>query len=504
MFASPRALAAGVLLLGAACSRTDLEPAALGAHTGSGASDPGQGGSIPGEGGSAGGAGGAGTTTTSSSSTGGAGGGATCLPVLACEASFQAIGVAKKAGLYGAEVLDLAGNGCGTAAVGYTWSSFEVGGTTVEGGSHYALTLDPAGNPRWAKPLPATTIHAIGVDASGGVLLAGTFAETLELDGKVIAAGLGTAFFVLSLGYEGNLRWVRSFDAAGGDDVADLAVDASGRVTLVGTYSTPVDFGGGALSADLHTFAATFSPGGEYLHSEAFGTGLTAAHAVVATADEHTVIAGSFTGTISAPGVADLVAMDGAGVHDIFVLDRDAAGQASWSKRFGAAANDAITTLSDGVDGTLWLAGIFGATLDFGGPPLTAPKALVPSPFFAHLTASGDHLGSGALPTVGVLSKDVDFPISIAADAEGGAIVSQAVGVTFFGDEPPEPVQIAVHRIDSAGLVASTETYAAQGYIRVASVPGGVALAGATVAAFELDGNAIEAPAQFVATRCPP
>ena len=98
-----------------------------------------------------------------------------------------------------------------------------------------------------------------------------------------------------------------------------VAVDASGNVVLTGTFYGTVDFGGGALtsagSGDI--FVAKFGSGGAHLWSKRFGDGdYQYGIAVAVDASENAIVTGYFFGTVDFGGGA----FTSAGSQDIFVV----------------------------------------------------------------------------------------------------------------------------------------------------------------------------------------
>lgn len=501
-------LAMALVALASGCSRSDV-PRRAGELA-----DDGRGGSGSG----AGGAGeGASTGTTTSSSTGTGGAPATCAPT-ECVPSVRAFtALPADDGPPGASpepyVLDVANDGCGTTAVlGHWFGSLDLGGAQFDVGlaGCYVVALDQvSGAVKWAKALDVGStsdwpyhewVRALAADAAGRVIVAGSFSSALVVDGVTVAATGTQSLFVASFGPSGALGWVRSFDGLDAA-IADMAVDPWGRITVVGHgIDGSVDFGGGALAGTV--FAATFASDGTYLHGEGFANQFAKAHAVVAAANGHTFVAGSFNDVISLPGLGAIVADGGPGWHDAFLVERDTDGTALWVRRYGGVRNDFATKLEWMPDGSLWMAGTFGESIDLGTQSLVAANSVEPCPFVAHLSPDGTPIGATALPVTGD-ALIVNAPTSLAPAGDGGVLVSLALGSSISGDEPQDLSTVRLDRVDAEGAVTS-ETYPAAGFLRVRAVDGGVVVAGGTATTFDFDATPIVAPAQLLATRCDP
>lgn len=119
-------------------------------------------------------------------------------------------------------------------------------------------------------------LQGVGVDGQDRVLVTGHFESSVDFGGTILSNVSGYDGFVAVYGATGNLEWVRQFNsptewaffyAVGGD--------ASGNVVVAGTYSDTHDFGAGSMtSAGLSddVLVVKFDPMGATLWSTGFGT----------------------------------------------------------------------------------------------------------------------------------------------------------------------------------------------------------------------------------------
>lgn len=205
--------------------------------------------------------------------------------------------------------------------------------------------------------------------------------------------------------------WLQPLGSAGSDilygvDVTDSTVLASGNVgqqAVVAKYAadgTPVwarMWGGGTMPAFFDAVAA--DPSGDVVVSGRFN----------GTADFG-------TGPKMASGSFDIVVAKYAG----------ATGDAVWVKTFGGVYDDDAVVTVDAT-GSIYLAGYFKATADFGCGPLKVPFDSDQDVFVAKFTAAGACVWSEHFPNNGS-----ERAYGIAADASGVAIGGSFSNMTDF------------------------------------------------------------------------
>jgi hypothetical protein len=306
----------------------------------------------------------------------------------------------------------------------------------------------------------------------------GTFAWTIRSNGNIDFGG-GTldhpaGFFPLIVGFDEDDKYVfsKGFVPGGAGDMEPLGMglDPGGNIALMGQYdgSTVLDLGGGPLpvtSGGSALFVARFAPDSAHLWSHGFpghfydtyadndrtdqklavgpdgdvffftyfdGTVDVGAGPVTDTGEGSPIVAFSVEGDVDLGG-GTLPAM-GAGTRDIVVVKLGKGGQHLWSKRFygGGVANGMCTD----AEGNLYLTGLFGGSVSFGGRPLTAPhdqSAL----FVAKLNKNGDH----------VWSRGYDW-------AEGWSIAATAPGVVFLVGHADNGVDFGAGPLPNGPFVA--------------------------------------------------
>lgn len=220
---------------------------------------------------------------------------------------------------------------------------------------------------------------AVAADATGDLFLAGQFSGAIELGGgQLESAGL-TDVFLARLGPSGDHVWSARFGGAEADEAHDVAVDqATGDVVLTGTFASTLDLGGGPLESagarDL--FVARLSGDGEHLLSQRFGdaedqlftdfeTGARASAAV----DEagNVLLAGPLFGAADFGG-GELTSR---GKTDMYLVKLGPSGDHLFSALFGDAQTQVGLDVAAGSGPSVVVAGRFYGNLRFGEAQLS-------------------------------------------------------------------------------------------------------------------------------------
>lgn len=186
------------------------------------------------------------------------------------------------------------------------------------------------------------------------------------------------------------------------------------------------------------------------------------------------IVAGNFVGTIDL-GTGPL---QSAGGSDIFVAKFDSKGNALFSQRFGAVADQTVNAIAlDSMD-NIWLTGDFQNAIDFGGG--TWKSAGEEDVFVAKLDSGGAHLFSNSYGDIGFqsgrsIALNAQNQVTIIAtvvntiDFGGGALASlgstdialasfsadgnHAWSKIFGGPATDTPNDLAINPIDSKGEI---------------------------------------------------
>ncbi|MEZ4308745.1 MAG: hypothetical protein R3F14_11955 [Polyangiaceae bacterium] len=162
--------------------------------------------------------------------------------------------------------------------------------------------IDPSGRVLWTRVASGSrpqALAAVAFDPWGGVLVAGSFAGTLDLAGQHLTASSELDVLVARFEPSGALSWLRAFGQSSRNFGVDIAVAPSGRIFLLARGATPIDLGAGVLSArGRASFVAVLDPRGRTLHSRALsGAGDVLATRLRPTVDGGALVLGRFKGT---------------------------------------------------------------------------------------------------------------------------------------------------------------------------------------------------------------
>ena len=250
----------------------------------------------------------------------------------------------------------------------------------------------------------------------------------------------------------GQLRWVRHFPAAAMQDIAGIAVDPlDDHIVVVGSLAGPVAFGEVAVpfagGDGTDVFVAKLDPYGKHVWSRSFGSATTDAPLGVAIdATGRIVVVGRFTGTVS----LDAVSLTSAGGNDIFVLRLDPDGAALWGKQLGDAGSQEGRAVAVDAAGDVYITGSYDGALDFGVGALPNAGAGAPNVFVARLAGdTGQPVWAAGFDGAGAqlgraIALDATGAVHVAADVDGaitiGGSTHTSAGLT----------DIVVARLDAA------------------------------------------------------
>ncbi len=189
----------------------------------------------------------------------------------------------------------------------------------------------------WSKPFGSIVATA----AEGGVLVAGSFEDSVDVDGATLTANGAHDVFVAKLSADGTLERLTQLGGAGDELVQSLAVTLDGRAIVSG--------------AGLGTVALDAADGVAWQKSF-YGYVATDAAANV-------FVTGALTGSVDFGGGA----LASAGGADVFVLKLDAEGSHEWSRRYGdVRTHQEGQAIATDAEGSLLIGGVFDGSIDFG------------------------------------------------------------------------------------------------------------------------------------------
>ena len=266
-------------------------------------------------------------------------------------------------------------NAAGQVIVAGAFSgSVDFGCGTLAGGSAadlFAVQFDPSGACLWSTVLgagPQAQIVSTAADASGNLLVTGSFGGSLTFGDTTLTSTGATNLFVAKLDQSGAPLWSERF-GSGQSASAGLAVDSAGNVVVIGSFQGSIDFGGTVLAIDGGAtnglFVAKLDPSGTPLWSQGFGN--AGGSGVAVDLAGNVLVTGVFTESADF-GCGALMAAD---AEDGFVAKLDSDGSCWWSKPLGTAGPNSIAV---DAAGDAFITGTFVGTVDFGGGAFTSAE----------------------------------------------------------------------------------------------------------------------------------
>jgi hypothetical protein len=304
------------------------------------------------------------------------------------------------------------------------------GGNLISAGNNdvFLAKYTAAGAHIWSQRFGGASYDyagALAVDASGNILLTGSFQQSTNYGGADLTSAGGSDIYLARYTSSGTHLWSERFGGPDYETPYGVAADGAGNVVLAGSFTDSTDFGGGLLVGDYtEAFVAKFDPSGAHLWSRSFGASFSdVASGVALDGSDNVVLAGYFNYTVDFGG-GGLVS---AGNADVFLAKYTPAGAHMWSQRFGGLSTDnAYDVAVDGSDNIL-LTGTFMGTADFGGGGMVS--AGYQDVFVAAYDASGAHRWSRRAGGV-----STDNPHGIDVDAAGNILLTGYFqGVTSLG-----------------------------------------------------------------------
>ncbi len=313
---------------------------------------------------------------------------------------------------------------------------------TASDSDGYVSKFHPDGSYAWTATLTGRgdlTLNALAVTPAGGVVAAGSYDDTIDLDPSaaqdihVTNETFASDPYVVELNANGAEVWGRTFAGASfesGGTSKGVTVDAAGAVYVTGSFSGTFDFGAGAGN-QTYTSLSDYSAGflvklastgarawSQFVDDVDCGSSLQA----VAVATTGSAWA---AGTVTATTTGCVLAAAN-GFTDALILKVGAGGDTSttWRLGDGQAQGAAIAA---GLDGAVYVGGVGSGDIDLDPGPAVARRWLAPAnwqaAFVLKLSADGAYQWSRVLPSASIAA--------MASAPNGGVIAGGANGQAF-------------------------------------------------------------------------
>jgi hypothetical protein len=238
-------------------------------------------------------------------------------------------------------------------------ADFDPASTTYFLASHgsqdvFVSKLDGSGSFVWARAVGGASNdagNAITIDSSGNSYTTGSFKYSADFDpgpGTYTLRSSGSDdIFVWKLSAAGSLVWADQFGGHNSDVGRGIALDGTGDVYAVGSFTGTADFDPGSgtftLSSNGSTdlYAVKLSPSGALSWARGAGSpDADAAAALSVDAVGNPTITGSFLYTVDFDPSAATAYAYAAGANNIPLWNLTATGAFGWANSFGGASPD--------------------------------------------------------------------------------------------------------------------------------------------------------------------
>jgi hypothetical protein len=235
------------------------------------------------------------------------------------------------------------------------------------------------GLPLWSQIFGDATdqrLEAMAEDTSGGVVIAGAFAGSIDLGGVALASQGGADAFVAKINAGGLATFAVPLGGDGDQVALAVATDDLGNVLVTGRAEGVVDLGAGPLlvAGPADAFVAKLNTAGGALWGALVGgPGADAGRALDVDGARNVVVAGTFEASL-AQGVDALVS---AGDADALLFKLTASGEPLWAKGGGGPHADALNAVvCVEPSGEIVAAGAFEGPATFDGAALPGAGGL--------------------------------------------------------------------------------------------------------------------------------
>jgi hypothetical protein len=363
---------------------------------------------------------------------------------------------------------------------------YDAAGNVVVGGFPFLAKYNAAGTLLWRKDeLTGFLARVMDVcfDASGNIIVAGTFEDSVSFGTvKVYGTGL-TDIFVVKYDGAGNVLWVKKGGSAGIDEVSSVAADTTGNVFVAGWFpGSSIDFDATTLTgtSDASMFLVKYSPGGSVqwgraLSSSGSWPNYCRASAIATDGGGDVFVTGEFTGTAMTVGTTTLTGTGGPQRGEVYVAKYNAAGTVMWARSGSSGGYDVAYEIATDAAGNCYVTGTFqGITMQIGMYTLANASASGTADVFV-LSYSGGGTERWARR---IGCAGFDESLSIDADNAGNVYVTNTYGDATLTFGPDTLTNAAFAEWGRNGMVARYTTNGTEQWaVNVGGTNGEAALA---------------------------
>jgi len=268
----------------------------------------------------------------------------------------------------------------------------------------FVAKYSPSGSIQWVNAFPGQSAKSVAVDSQNNIIVAGTFAGTVNFGGTTLTANNLSSMFIAKYTPSGSLLWVKGFggNALKYDSGLSVAVDSGDNIVMLGQLeSANVNFGSGITLSPPGSSSLVLvklSSSGTTQWAEAYGS-YVAPQSLALDSSGNIVVTGQVEGSTDFGGGA--ITSPNPGTFSSFVVKYSSSGAYQWAKVFGGSSSDSgYGIAADPRTGNIIVTGGFSGTANFGGGNVSVAAGAVylagydPSGNFLWEQSSGGTAGS--------------------------------------------------------------------------------------------------------------
>ncbi len=287
---------------------------------------------------------------------------------------------------------------------------------------------------QWSGSFGSTgdeTATGMAAAPDGSLYVTGNFAGTVDFDpgsgvANLTAEGLYTDIFIQKFDIAGNLLWVKKINNGTNSSGPQCIIDDQGNILITGAFRDTADLDPGTGTANFtatyyfDSFIIKLDSDGNYIWGKNIATSGDNSEWITAIKLDdagNIYTAGYFYGTVTIGGTA----FTSNGAYDSFIQKMDAAGNTIWVKTLGGNSYDGVFALEVSTDGSLYMTGVYGETVDFdpGSGTHTMNGQGVYDGFILKLDNNGNFAWVKSFG-----GENIDAATDLKIDFEGNLVVS--------------------------------------------------------------------------------
>lgn len=269
--------------------------------------------------------------------------------------------------------------------VGELQGAMMVGDTIAALGSDiFVARIDPDGDPLWARAYGDDAVqlaHAVAIDGTGQIAVAGEFAKEPVIGSIPLSAGpIERDIFIATLDASGTVIGAKDWGDSANQAALDIVTDSANQIIAVGRMQGSIVFGSDPAHVALGTaedaFLFTLSQNLVEVRSLSWGDNTAQiANGVVVDGNDNVIITGSNSGTMEFDNGAEVLGTNGQ--TDIFLAKLSPNGVFVWAVGFGGMGADVGLTVDVDASDNILLGGSFQGAMNLGLGLLTSGSGSV-------------------------------------------------------------------------------------------------------------------------------